>query len=379
MTGDNSTNKTLKQLDKLYLRVMKNINYKFVKETEIVEDIRYISRCEGNRSGSRLLLSCLLAKMINPDIDPRKPYTEIGSKDAFSGRTYDEKYITHFINKYELPLNTTTAFLTPTLRNINEPLNKDKSLVGRPKELYTKTLNLLHLVALNLQKAENVFLEMLRQLLIFKEEKQNRLDQLMDSLSTTKDALLLSSESIVILLQQHLSCKKASRLPVLMVAAAYNTIKECLGERIKPLQHHNAADKQTKSLGDIEVCIENEENIVTVYEMKMKQVSIDDIDCAKTKIINAGFHLDNYLFVTTENTPKEVLDYAANCYGLLGGTEIGILDCLSFMKSFLSLFHRSRIVFLDNYQDLLLKEPESAVSQALKEVFLTLRIEAESE
>lgn len=43
-------------------------------------------------------MSCLLAKIHKPELDVRKPYTEIGSNDAFSGRTYDEQYITPFIN-----------------------------------------------------------------------------------------------------------------------------------------------------------------------------------------------------------------------------------------------------------------------------------------
>lgn len=366
-------------LDRLYSQVVDNLESGFINNKEIVENIKYVSRCASNRAGARVLLSCLLAKIVDPKVDPRKPYTEIGSPDAFSGRTYDERYITHFINKYKLPLNNTTAYLTPTLRNINEPLTIDKSLVGRPKELYTKTLQLLHAVAENLISAEDVFRETMRQLLIYKTEKETRITQLVDSLKSTEGSLPLSSESIVVLLQQHIACKNASRLPVLIVAAAYNTIRGCLGETIKPLQSHNAADKQTKSLGDIEVCLENDEHIVTAYEMKLKSVTIDDIDCAIEKIARASFHLDNYLFVTTEPISKEVLDYAASCYANLGGTEIAVLDCIGFIKSFLNLFHRSRIEYLDTYQDMVLQEPDSAVSQSLKEAFLALRLAAESE
>jgi len=42
------------------------------------------------------------------------------------------------------------------------------------------------------------------------------------------------------------------------------------------------------------------------------------------------------------------------------------------------LFHRLRKDFLDQYQVLVLKESDSAVSQALKEAFLALRQAAES-
>ena len=60
------------------------------------------------------------------------------------------------------------------------------------------------------------------------------------------------------------------------------------------------------------------------------------------------------------------------------GTEIVMLDCLGFVRHFLHLFHRLRIKFLDTYQALLLAEPDSAVSQPLKEAFLSLRQAAES-
>jgi DNA adenine methylase len=50
-----------------------------------------------------------------------------------------------------------------------------------------------------------------------------------------------------------------------------------------------------------------------------------------------------------------------------------ILDCLGFIRHYLHLFHRHRNAFLDEYQKLLLNEPESAVNFALKQAFLALR------
>lgn len=93
-----------------------------VSDATIQERVDYVCRCISNRAGVRLLMSCLLGKLHNPSVDPRKPYTEIGGSDSFSGRTYDEQYLTPFINKHRLPCNPTTAFLTPTLRNINHAL-----------------------------------------------------------------------------------------------------------------------------------------------------------------------------------------------------------------------------------------------------------------
>ncbi|MBM3889149.1 MAG: hypothetical protein FJ388_08480, partial [Verrucomicrobia bacterium] len=74
----------------------------------------------------------MLAKVHDPKVDPRKPYTKIGSNDCFSGRTYDEQFIGDFITRHGLPCNSTTAFLTPTLRNMDATLTTKVVLVGRP-------------------------------------------------------------------------------------------------------------------------------------------------------------------------------------------------------------------------------------------------------
>ena len=75
---------------------------------------------------------------------------------------------------------------------------------------------------------------------------------------------------------------------------------------------------------------------------------------------------------------EEIREYARSKYDETGGVEIAILDCIGFLRHFLHLFHRLRKDFLDQYQVLVLREPDSAVSQALKEAFLALRQAAES-
>ena len=73
----------------------------------------------------------------------------------------------------------------------------------------------------------------------------------------------------------------------------------------------------------------------------------------------------------------DVAEYAASLYRDTGGIEFVILDCIGFLRHFLHLFHRLRLNFLEAYQELVLLEPDSAVSQPLKEVFLALRRAAE--
>jgi hypothetical protein len=107
-------------------------------------------------------------------------------------------------------------------------------------------------------------------------------------------------------------------------------------------------------------------------------VQRSDIDRALQKIAAQGRHVQNYIFITTEPVTDEIRSYARVKYDETGGVEIAVLDCIGFLRHFLHLFHRIRKDFLDQYQVLVLREADSAVSQGLKEAFLALRQAAES-
>lgn len=227
--------------------------------------------------------------------------------------------------------------------------------------------------------AEQVLIESLRILVLVRDEKQERMKSLVAAIQHGEDALPLASEQIVTLLRQHLTCKHSSRLPVLIVAAAYQAAAKHLGETAMPLRGHLAADEQTGASGDVEICLTSDDRVCTIYEMKSKRVTKDDIDRAIQKIVEREPRIDNYVFITTDIIEDEVAEYAAAMYEETNGTEIAILDCVGFVRHFLHLFHRLRIQFLDAYQALVIGEPDSAVNQPLKEAFLSLRHAAQSD
>lgn len=365
-------------LDLSLQKAIVNLANPVINDAIILQNVSIVCRNIQNRAGVRLLLACLLAKVHLPDIDIRKPYTQIGDTDAFSGRTYDERFITEFVIRHDLPCNPTTAFLTPALRNRNTVLTPDLELEGRPKEVYQAVLQLLSDVHEQKISAEDLLTETIRQLIISRDEKRQRMDSLLAGLTAARSEIVLSAEAIITLIEQHLACRGASRLPVLIIAAIYQSASRHLGEHILPLKLHNAADSQTQSLGDIQITLINDDNVITCFEMKMKKVIINDIDQAIQKIARSPHKLDNYIFITTDTVTQEVKDYALTVYERTSGVEFVILDCIAFLRHFLHLFHRLRINFLDNYQNLVLSEPESAVSQPLKEAFLALRQAAES-
>lgn len=366
-------------LDLAYQKATQHLKTLVLTDTATAEKIEYVCRNLQNRAGVRILMACLLAKIHRPEVDIRKPYTEIGTTDAFSGRTYDEQYVTAFIDQHQLPCNPTTAFLTPALRNRNATLTPDLDLVGRPPQLYQTVLQLLTDVYTGKISAEVMLAETIKNLIIIRNEQQQRVQTLLAQLKTTKNTTPLSSEGIITLIQQHFSSPRSSRLPVLAIAAAYKAVETRLGERVLPLRSHNAADKQTGALGDLEITLINDNNVVTCYEMKTKKITKDDIYQALQKLAHNHKKIDNYLFITTEAIDLEVKNYATGLYEETGGVEIAILDCIGFLRHFLHLFHRLRLDFLETYQELVLAEPDSAVSQALKEAFLALRQAAESQ
>jgi len=362
-------------LEKLLEKANKNLHECNIKSVEMRKHIESICRCNANKAPIRFLMSCLLAKIHNPQVDIRKPYTEIGGNDTYSGRFYDEKYVELLVHKYNLPCNPTTAYLTPAFRNLDRILTTDLVLVGRPREIYELALKILENVYKKPEMTTKILSEIIRFLLIIKKEDEQRMEQLIVNLKQT-DILPLSSEKIVTLLIQHLNCKHSSRLPVLIIASAYQTVKDQIGETNKLLKAHNAADKQTGSFGDVEIILTNEDKIVTCYEMKDKKVTKTDIDVALQKLPKNK--IDNYIFITTDVIETEVSEYANSLYEKTG-IEFAVLDCIGFIRHFLHFFHRKRNIFLNFYQSMVLSEPTSAVSQPLKEAFLVLRKVAEGD
>ena len=369
---------TLQILRSIYFDVYAELNEEkaYISDDELLEKTMFICRNIKNKAPIRFLLSCLAAKIDNPAIDIRKPYTSIGGGDSFSGRKYDESVIQRLVTEFKLPCNNTTAYLTPAFRNGNEIMRPGLKLEGRPPELYVEMLDVLNAVHEQRLMPEQLLREMFRQLIIVRDQQTRRINELLESLSTTVGGQPLSSEQIITLVEQHLNCPNASRLPTLVVSAAYQSVSQYLGEVIRPLNAHNSADKQTGAFGDVEVTLMNDNSVVTCYEMKDKRVMRHDIDVALPKIAEQGVSLDNYIFITTEPIDDELMQYAKSLYNRIG-VEFAILTCIGFLRHFLHLFHRHRVHFLEQYQTFVLMEPDSSVSQPLKEAFLSLRRAAE--
>ena len=304
-------------LELAYEAAINRLEKSFVVGAGLTDDVEFVCRC-SNLAGTRFLLACLVAKLSNPTLDIRKPYTEIGGAGIYSGRHYDETYVAPFAFKYKLPVNATTSFLTPAFRTNKAVIAPGVELVGRPKLLYGKVVKLITAVYEGKIDAELMLIEVIRWLIVVREEREQRRESLVAALQAVQTELSVPAESIVNLLQQHLALPKAARLPVLVVAAAYQAAQTYLGEKALPLQAHNAADSQTGALGDIQIALKDESDVVTVYEMKAKRVTHEDIEIALQKLAATAYSIDNYIFITTELIDEAVKDFAATIHGKTG-------------------------------------------------------------
>ncbi|MBO4451100.1 MAG: restriction endonuclease, SacI family [Bacteroidaceae bacterium] len=363
-----------KILEKAYQHASKQPNKQFVTNSKMNALIDSICKCEGSKAPIRYLMSAMLAKIYNKSIDTRQPYPKLGNR-SFAGRTIDENIIQRFIHRYQLPCNDTTAFLTPAFRTLETAITKSSFEKCRPAFVYNNMMDILDYVEMHPTTAISILTQIIADLILIKQATENRVAQLIEGISSDQESAL-SSEEITTLLQQHLKCRGSSRLPVLMVVAAYQAVQHLTKENHKPLFAHNAADSQTGAIGDIEIMLQGDDATVTCYEMKKKRVSTDDIYVCVEKIVKLPQRPDNYIIITTERIDEEVKELATSFYNKIE-VEIAVLDCLGFINHFLHFFHRYRTSFLDHYQQLVLDEPTSAVSQPLKEAFLSLRRVAE--
>jgi hypothetical protein len=366
-------------LEEVYGIVESNPDVSHLPENyeKLAQWLQQVIHSERTQAFTRALLACLLAKVDKgDDIDIRHPYTEIPEK-SYSGRHYDEEYIGEFCVAKGLKANLTTAFLTPALRTKNTPLTRGVSLSSKDSAAEQAFLEILSAVEeYNGDKAEfakSVLKEAIRLLYQKTLTHQKTLEDLLQK-STSQSAL--SIHRIMNILKKHLKSERSSRLPVLMIAACYAVAEKSLGKHVRKIARHTAADVRTGTLGDVEIeCVGADGTNVIVYEIKMRPLSVGDLKNALEKVRHARDPISQYVFIVN-SPPKSGLTELLNQPNL--PVEFLVFDCLSFVEHFLHIFHESRMEFLEKYKELLLNEPDSSVSYALKKAFLVLWAEEAS-
>jgi hypothetical protein len=161
-------------LRELLSEAQSDLNGRSITQKAIATRIEYIANCLANRAGVRLVLSCMLAKISRPALDPRQPVTEIGGDKCFSGRSFDEQFLAPFLAANRLPCNSTTAFLTPAFRNFTKPFTLANLPKGRPPRMYEDAFKLLDDVAKRKASPAAVFVDTVRHLIRLRDEQDER-------------------------------------------------------------------------------------------------------------------------------------------------------------------------------------------------------------
>lgn len=168
-------------LEKAYRHASAELKQPVISDSDAVTQVQLACGNPLWRANSRILLACLLAKIDNPKIDIRKPYRQDGER-AYSGRSYDERYISNFIEKYRLPCHLTSGFLSTVYRN-GFAFTTDSKVSTRWPEQYMAVVQLFAKVEDETILAEDLLAEIVRVLLIYRtkwsqaEQWRNKLEK----------------------------------------------------------------------------------------------------------------------------------------------------------------------------------------------------------
>ncbi len=246
--------------------------------------------------------TCLAIKAARPDVDIRYHQTQI-QKDTsrpagFNFRGVSEDVIYPWLdrNRFE---GAKSGWQTRTLErpkpytldyaeNIAHVKKEFLTVFHQIEELSQPAIDALtHLMFLQVIRRENVRITL--------------------SVPKTQDIGTIEELFRRHFFHKYRASKGASRLPVLAIHAIYSVMIPQLrrydGMVVKALNEHSAADSQTGSLGDVEVCKTDSDEVFEAVEVK-HNLQIDEALLAdvQTKVMDKA--ISRYYILTTHNDCK---------------------------------------------------------------------------
>jgi hypothetical protein len=251
-------------------------------------DILFHSSTQSYRE---TLLGCGLARMLDPTINIRLPYTQLGP-NAFSGRTLDERVVNPFLHEQNIPCSK-GPYLATFRRSVQ--FDKDTAQGLRDKKGYEAFLDFLS--AFEQAQTEEEIQNLLRYLLY-------RFVQLRETAHIKLARVVrLSLEQYDQLIDGLLEEKSGGLIPVLLAVAMFKTLCQYfnLDWEIQ-WQGINVADKASGAGGDI--TIRRAGQVLLAIEVTERP-----IDCSRvvstfqTKISPQA--IQDYLFLLTKHFPDD--------------------------------------------------------------------------
>lgn len=257
-----------------------------------------------------VLLGCIVAKMLAPAVDGRKPYANQGD-DAFNGRTLDEQVVNRMLKEARIP-SSGGPYLSVFRRSVQFVPSTREGL--RDKLGYDALLRLLEHIG---DAGEDELLTLLRSLLY-------RFGQLREEASVPlAQPGRISLEQYDTLLSGLLASPSGGRTPLLFVVAAFTTLNDVfhLGWNID-YQGINVADAASGAGGDI--TIRAGENIVLAAEVTERVIDQSRVVTTfQAKILPAG--IEDYLFFIRSDAVRTEARQQAQRY-FAQGHEVNFLD-----------------------------------------------------
>ena len=294
-----------------------------------------IERQEGNKGVLAVLLTLLLKKIVTPEQDIR--LHQDGMDGGFSGRGLDTRVVTPFLKDHNFPSMSESGWLT---RSLEQGLPYDLNYPGsiRPAAVKGAFLAIVNDVQTQGVSAEAALLRLLIGLIEHRERSANIiLDRPVN----------LSIDETVDKLRRHYgrSIPGAARLPTLAIHAILTVLARETRERgryanceVLPLEHHNAADSRTRSIGDVSVA-DAEGNPFEGYEIKHNipithNLVRDSVEKFRTTPVQRYYILTTHIredYSEFDEQRKQVAD-SHGCELIVNGVERTLLYYLRLIR-----------------------------------------------
>lgn len=294
-----------------------------------------------------VLLTSIVYKILHPKQDVRNHQTSI--KNGYSGRTFDNQFITPFMKAKKFPAMAESGWLTRSLEQ-KVPYNKQYPGAINPANLKQSFLNILDQLE-NDANAE-AYLSYLLQGLILQRNKH---------VIELAKPIALPIANILDLLEKHFNHKYqsegASRLPVLAVYAAYQALipelKRFEGKSLLPIESHTSSDSRSGRIGDIELANENMRPFEAVEVKHGIPITLQIVQDAYEKFSKTP--VDRYYILSTANSSLEqisAINFEIMRIKNAHGCQLIVNGIMETLKYYLRLLSNS-YEFVENYVNLL--------------------------
>jgi DNA (cytosine-5)-methyltransferase 1 len=289
-------------LENAYLTAQKKSLVSILKPlpNECIQDLKTIvENAESFKGVLGVTLTSIVYKIYNPTQDIR--YHQDKLPNGYSGRTFDTRYITPFLqDKFPHLAMAESAWLTRSLEQAH-PYDFNYPGQVQNKQLKQSFLNLLNRLQTDSSLASKLLVALLLMLTATAKDKP-----LFAPLNISTD---LAIPQIVEAIQAHIyhryRVSGGARLPVLAIYSVYQflveDVKRYTGKTLAPLETHTSPDARSRAMGDIEVLNDDKSCFEAVEIKHNRPITVSTIGMVYRKIQDRP--VDRYYILTT-NEPN---------------------------------------------------------------------------